>query len=62
MSLPYIRRKYGVPARRGGLVLFGDFMQLYKIRSAREGLLVVSPWNHHKQRKLLHPTWRIIYL
>lgn len=62
MSLPYIRRTYGVPARRGGLVLFGSFMELYKIRSAREGLLVVSPLKNDKMRAYLHPTWRIIYI
>lgn len=63
MSLQWIRKTYGVPAIRGGLVEYtGDgFAQQGIIRSARSGYLRVQFGEGHCPLTL-HPTWEIRYL
>jgi hypothetical protein len=64
MSMKYIRKHYGVPAKRGGLVEFTDTRGrkwLCEIRSTRDAYLRVSIPGIRK-RVLLHPTWNIRYL
>lgn len=65
MSMAYIRRTYGVPARRGARVLFkgvfgehgiegtviGSRGQYLRVRMDRTGLT----WT-------LHPTWQVEYM
>lgn len=68
MSLGYIRSTYGVPAKRGGRVIYtdGDGLTLHgRITSARSGRLLVrlddtSP--RSRFRYSLHPTWNVEYL
>jgi len=62
VSLAYIRRTYGVPAKRYGRVRFLD-------GKAREGTIVKARGHYLRVRfdgeyipRTLHPTWRIEYL
>lgn len=57
MSMEWIRRNYGVPAKRGGRVRF--FGMLGTITSASHHLRVHLD---DGRRVLLHPTWRVEYL
>lgn len=56
MSLPYIRRRYGVPAIRGGLIRFEG--QQGRILSATHHLHVRF---EDGTKAWLHPTWRVHY-
>lgn len=63
MSIDYIRKTYGVPARRGGRVEYtgcGD-KELGTIRSARGSHLNIQldGVNHTMP---FHPTWKLRYL
>jgi hypothetical protein len=63
MSMDYIRRAYGVPAARGGRVIYTDEAGRAwpgVITSARAGCLVVRMGGRGWVR--LHPTWRVTYL
>lgn len=68
MSMEYIRRAYGVPAKRGMRVrYFGNWTDDFGvIISARNGRLRVRMDKPSLRGKvltyLLHPTWRIEYL
>lgn len=68
MSLEYIRKTYGVPARRGGRVRFTDVHRTVwncTIKSAKGAYLMVladDPVPGNQGRKKLHPTWNIEYL
>jgi len=59
MSLAYIRAAYGVPAKRGGRVKYGD--QYGTITSARGPYLRVR-FEGETYPRLLHPTWHVEYL
>jgi hypothetical protein len=57
MSMEYVRRFYGVPAKRGGRIRFDGV----------EGTITSA--THHLRarmddgrRVILHPTWRVEYL
>ncbi|MFI5614674.1 hypothetical protein [Amycolatopsis sp. NPDC051903] len=59
MSAAYVRRYYGVPARRGARVEF----------DGRPGVITSCPGAHVRVRlegethsALAHPTWRMTYL
>ena len=65
MSLEYIRRTYGVPAKRGSRVR----VDWYPPEPAREGTITGSRQAHlrirldgEKHSRTVHPTWRIEYL
>lgn len=68
MSLQYIRKTYGVPARRGGRIQFTDidgYVWNGSITSARDGrlrVLVDDRVPGYRRRLILHPTWRIEYI
>lgn len=68
MSMEYIRRTYGVPAKRGGRVVYTDANGRAwpgVITAARSGrLLVRLDDNLHssRARAKLHPTWQVEYL
>ena len=64
MSMDYIRRTYGVPARRGGRIKFRPCQGLEK-----EGFVVAASGQYIRVRfadmrrtVLLHPTWRVEYV
>jgi hypothetical protein len=57
VSMEWIRRNYGVPAKRGGRVRF--FGDEGTIASATHYLRVRMD---DGRRVLLHPTWRVEYL
>ena len=64
MSMEYIRKTYGVPAKRGGRIEFTD---LYGakwrgvIRSASDARLIVR-LDGLRINSILHPTWNVQYL
>jgi hypothetical protein len=67
VSLDYIRRAYGVPAKRGGRIRFtdarGDVFNC-TIKSARGHYLRVLVDDRvpgYRGRLTLHPTWQIEY-
>lgn len=65
MSMEYIRKHYGVPAKRGvrirytGSTVYPEMNGT--IRSARGAYLCVQMDNENKLRTL-HPTWEVEYL
>jgi len=67
--MEYIRKAYGVPAKRGGKLLYTNAagLKLYcTIRSATVGgrlrVSVDTQTPRYGSRFLLHPTWNIEYL
>lgn len=63
MSLAYVRKAYGVPAKRGGRVSYTgeDRSELGTITGARSGHLQVR-LDGIKHSMPFHPTWRLQYL
>ena len=57
MTMEWVRRNYGVPAKRGGRVLFSGLPG--RILSATHYLRVRLDTG---ERVILHPTWRVEYL
>lgn len=69
MSMDYIRKAYGVPAKRGGRLIFTDsngvrFHCTIKsaTRSGRLKVLVDDRVPGYRGRLNLHPTWNIEYV
>ena len=68
MSMEYIRRTYGVPATRGGRVIYTDANGKAwpgVITAARSGRLLVrldDNLTSSRARAKLHPTWQVEYL
>lgn len=68
MSMEYIRRAYGVPAKRGGRIRYTDERGVIwngRITSARSGrlrVLVDDRVPGYLARMILHPTYRVEYL
>ena len=68
MSMEYIRKTYGVPAKRGGRIRFTDTHKVVwncTIKSARGAYLMVLVDDRvpgYRGRKKLHPTWHVEYL
>jgi hypothetical protein len=67
VSLEYIRRTYGVPAKRGGRVRYTDTAGVTwtgRITSARSGYILVAVDDRvpgYRRRLILHPTWNVTY-
>lgn len=63
MTMAWVRKSYGVPAKRGGRVEYtGDRkVELGTIRSARHGRLVIQ-LDGVRHTMPFHPTWRLRYL
>ena len=67
MSMGYIRRTYGVPARRGGRITYVDEQGVQwngAIKSASGAHLMVLVDDRapgYRGRLRLHPTWNIQY-
>lgn len=59
MSMSYVRSHYGVPAKRGGRVVFDG--QPGTITSSSAGRLRVR-LDGHTRPSVVHPTWRMTYL
>lgn len=67
MSLAWIRKTYGVPAKRGGRIRFTLGRKVWggTIKSAKNGRLSVQLDESRKSchgRMILHPTWNVEYL
>jgi hypothetical protein len=68
MSLQYIRRTYGVPAKRGGRIRYTDEGghifngRITSARGAHLRVLVDDRVPGYRGRMTLHPTYRIEYL
>lgn len=69
MSMEYIRRAYGVPAKRGGRLIYTDSYgaKIYcTIKSATSSghlmCLVDDRVIGYRGRMKLHPTWNVEYL
>ena len=66
--MEYIRRTYGVPAKRGGRLIYTDSYRVAfhcTIKSARGGYLMVLVDDRipsYRGRMKLHPTWNVEYL
>lgn len=63
MSMDYIRRAYGVPAKRGGRVAYTAAEKAVQgtIVSARGHYLRVR-WDESGLTHSMHPTWMLVYL
>lgn len=59
MSAEYVRRTYGVPAKRGGRVIVDGHKGV--ITSFRDGALRVR-FDGETRSVPAHPTWRVQYL
>lgn len=65
MSLPYIRKTYQVPAKRGARIIWTDLYGRKRpvvILSSDGCYLKVRPDGDKNGFWLLHPTWNIEYL
>ena len=69
MSMDYIRRTYGVPAKRGGRLIYTDTQGVKftcTIKSATNSghlkVLVDDRVQGYRGRMKLHPTWNVEYL
>lgn len=69
MSMDYIRKTYGVPAKRGGRLIYtdSDGVKFYcTIKSATNSghlkVLVDDRVPGYRGRMKLHPTWNVEYL
>ena len=69
MSMDYIRKTYGVPARRGGRLIYtdSDGVKFHcTIKSATNSghlkVLVDDRVPGYRGRMKLHPTWQVEYL
>lgn len=63
MSIDYIRRRYQVPAKRGGRVIYtGEKTEKQGvIASARGGYLRIR-MDGEKHARPYHPTWELAYV
>lgn len=63
MSMDYIRRAYGVPAKRGALVQFINAAKVERghIVGSRGQYLRIR-WSESGKTHTHHPTWRLVYL
>lgn len=63
MSMDYIRKTYGVPAKRGGRVAFTNAEQAVEgtIVGCR-GMYVRVRWDESGKTDTMHPTWMLRYL
>jgi len=64
MSMKYIRDTYGVPAKRGGRIVFtnGIGQKMYGVITSAPGANIKVRFDGHEYGSLLHPTWHIEYL
>ena len=63
MSMEYIRRYYGVPAKRGGRVTYtgGAKKTVQGTIVASRGQYLRVRWDEGDQVKTMHPTWMLVY-
>jgi len=65
MSMARVRKYYGVPAKRGGKIIYQPnapaLSRIGKILSSDGSHLFVR-FDHSCERVRLHPTWEIQYL
>lgn len=63
MSMQYIRDSYGVPARRGGRVVYtGEAMATTGTITSAEGARLRVRMDGDKRSGIYHPTWEMRYL
>lgn len=63
MSLAWVRKNYGVPAKRGARVIYsgGETAVPGTVRSARYGKVYIQ-LDGTSQSRPFHPTWKLSYL
>jgi hypothetical protein len=64
MSMDYIRRSYGVPAKRGARVTWWDCMTDRQVQGTivgARGHYLRIRFDDEARTRTLHPTWRIGY-
>jgi hypothetical protein len=63
VSMEYIRRSYGVPAKRGGRVTWWATLgaQLIGVIVGARGHYLRVRFDGESRTRTLHPTWRIGY-
>lgn len=62
--MEYIRRRYGVPAKRGGRIectAMDGAVLCGTIRSSHQGRIGVR-FDNERRISVLHPTWNVRYL
>lgn len=64
MSMEYIRRTYGVPAKRGNKVAFNPtgYVRSIGVIIGSRGQYLRVRWDGDGATHTLHPTWRVEYL
>ena len=65
MSMEYVRKFYGVPAKRGGKIRFTDSdgkVWEGRIKSARGPHIRCAMKDFPRATAILHPTWNVEYL
>lgn len=63
MSMKYIRRTYGVPAKRGVRVEFTDSTgSVFGTIVGSSGQYLRIRWDHSGRTSNIHPTWNMVYL
>jgi len=63
MSMEYIRNAYGVPARRGGRVIYtGGVSPMSGYITGSLGSYLRIKLDGHNRSDLYHPTWEIKYV
>lgn len=64
MSIEYVRRAYGVPAHRGGEVIYSGGLTPIRgvIKGAENGRLRLRFPGNESHNGVYHPTWKIEYV
>jgi len=68
MGLEYIRKRYGVPAKRGGRIKYTEpaggvlYCTIKSSKNGRLSVLVDDRVDGYRGRLILHPTWNIEYI
>jgi len=57
-----LRKHYGVPAKKGGRVLFNYNGKQGRITSADEGQRLRVVFDGETKRSIIHPTWMVEYI
>ena len=57
-----LRKYYGVPAKRGGRILFEHTGAKGRITSADRGHRLRVLFDGETRTDVVHPTWKVVYL
>jgi hypothetical protein len=57
-----LRKHYGVPAKRGGRILFTHTGKEGRITSADDGQRLRVLFDGETRPSIIHPTWKVAYI